>query len=63
MFTTGKIIFAAVFFLVFVLGMWWSFKKDKSVNTIHFKGASKTLILILLGFLILFLFVKFRKLL
>lgn len=60
MFTTGKIIFAGVFTLVFLIVMFWSYQKDKQTNKIHFSGASKTLLFIVLVLGILFLFVKMR---
>lgn len=60
MFTTGKIIFAGAFFIVFVIVMLWSYKKDKQINKIHFSGASKTLLYIVLVLVLLFLFVKMR---
>jgi hypothetical protein len=63
MFTTGKIVFALIFLVVFVLAMAWSYKKDSFSTKIHFKGATKTLLLIVLVFLALFLFVKIRHLL
>ncbi|MBS1634842.1 MAG: hypothetical protein JST26_02895 [Bacteroidetes bacterium] len=63
MFTTGKIIFAIIFIIGFILAMVWSFKKDGKINAQHYKNTSKTFILILLVFIALFLFVKFRKML
>jgi uncharacterized membrane protein YtjA (UPF0391 family) len=63
MFTTGKIIFAGLFVVVFIIAMFWSYQKDKQINKIHFKGASKTLFYIVLVIGLLFLFVKMRHLL
>jgi len=63
MFTTGKIIFALSFIVIFVVALVWSYKKDSFSTKIHYKGASKTLIFIVLVFLALFLFVKIRHLL
>jgi hypothetical protein len=60
MFTTGKIIFAGVFVFIFFIAMFWSYQKDKQINKIHFNGASKTLIYIILVLGALFLFVKLR---
>lgn len=60
MFTTGKIIFAGAFALIFVVAMFWSYQKDKQTNKIHFNGASKTLLCIVLVLGALFLFVKMR---
>ena len=61
MFTTGKIIFASVFALAFILFMAWSYRKDRSVTSAYYKNTSKTFVFILLVFTVLFLFVKFRK--
>ena len=60
MFTTGNLIFTLVFFVVFVIGMIWSYKKDSFSNKIHFKGASKTILVIAILLLALFLIVKIR---
>jgi len=60
MLTTGKIVFAICFAVVFIGAMVWSYNKDSLSNKVHFKGASKTLIIILLIFLVMFLFVKMR---
>lgn len=60
MFSSGKLIFASIFALVFIGAMVWSYKKDSISTKLHFKGAYKTIIFILLLFLALFLFVKLR---
>jgi uncharacterized membrane protein YtjA (UPF0391 family) len=60
MLTTGKLIFAAVFLLVFVVAMFWSYKKDSFTNKIHFKGASKILVITFFVLLLMFLYVKMR---
>ncbi len=62
MLTTGKILFAVSFLAVFVVAMLWSYKKDSFSDKIHFKGASKTLLVIILTLLLLILYVKMRKL-
>lgn len=62
MFTTGKLVFAACFLVVFVVAMLWSYKKDSFSDKIHFKGASKTLIIIILVLLLLIAYVKMRNL-
>lgn len=61
MFTTGRLIFALSFVLVFVIGLVWSYRKDKAVNRIHFRQSYKVLIGILLFVSVLFLIVKMRK--
>jgi hypothetical protein len=60
MFTTGKLIFALSFLIVFIIAMIWSYGKDSKINKIHFKGSYKTLIFIILAFLLLVLIVKLR---
>jgi hypothetical protein len=60
MFTTGKILFAFFFFIAFSIGMFYAYKKDFNVNTIHFSGSRKTLIYIIIVMSLLFMFVKLR---
>jgi hypothetical protein len=60
MFTTGQIIFATLFLIIFVVGMLWSYKKDSFSNTMHFKGASKILWIVGIAFLLLVFYVKVR---
>jgi hypothetical protein len=60
MFTTGKLIFALSFLILFIVVMVWSYGKDSQVNKIHFKGSYKTLIFIVLAFSLLVLIVKLR---
>lgn len=61
MLTRGNIIFAIVFFVVFVAAMIWAFRKDSKINSQHYKNPARTLIYILLALVALFLFIKFRK--
>ncbi len=58
--TSGKIIFAISFFIVFIIGMLWSYRKDKIVNKLHFKGSLKILGTILVIFGLVILYVKLR---
>jgi len=60
MFTKGQLIFTLFFLVVFIVGMIWSYKKDAFLNKLHFKGASKTLLVIGILLIALFLFVKMR---
>ncbi len=60
MLTTGKLIFTAVFIVIFVVAMFWSYKKDSFTDKTHFKGASKVLFIVILVLFALFLFVKMR---
>jgi len=57
MLTTGKIVFAVVFVVIFIIAMLWSYRKDSFTDKIHFKGASKTLLVIIFILLLMFLFV------
>ncbi len=58
MFTTGRIIFVAVFLLVFIGVMVWSYSKESRLNRIHFRKSYKILIAIILFLLLQFLIVK-----
>ncbi len=60
-FTTGKIIFALVFFVVFIGVMIWAYRKDIAVSRIHFKHVYKILIALFLFFILQFLIVKMRS--
>jgi cytochrome bd-type quinol oxidase subunit 1 len=48
MFTTGQWVFAAVFFVCFVIAAYFSYGKDKALHKREYKGSYK----ILIGFLI-----------
>ncbi|WP_366184547.1 hypothetical protein [Flavobacterium ovatum] len=48
MFSTGQLIFAACFFVAFVIAAIYSYRKDLALHKIYYKGNYK----ILLGFLI-----------
>jgi len=58
--SSGKIIFAICFAVVFIIAMIWSYRKDNFYDSIHFKGASRALIVIIVVFAAMFLFVKMR---
>lgn len=58
--TSGKIMFAISFFIVFIIGMLWSYRKDNIVNNLHFKGSLKILGTILVVFGLVILYVKLR---
>jgi len=60
MFTKGQIIFALLFFISFVIGIIYAYRKDKRVNALLFKGSYKILLFILLVFLTLFCVVKLK---
>jgi cbb3-type cytochrome oxidase subunit 3 len=58
MFTTGRIIFTLAFLLVFVAGLAWSYRKERSLNQTHYKKAYLVLLGILLFITLLYLIVK-----
>ncbi len=60
MFTTGKLIFALIFVLVFIGTMIWSYQKDKVFTKTHYPKPYKLLLFIGLVVFIMFLFVKMR---
>lgn len=47
MFSQGQLVFAACFFVAFVIGMVIAYRKDKGLHQVFYKGNYK----ILLGFL------------
>lgn len=48
MFTTGQWVFAAVFFVAFVIAAFYAYGKDKALHQRAYKGSYK----ILIGFLV-----------
>lgn len=59
MFSFGQMIFGFIFFIVFIIIVYFSYKNDKKNNPIYFKGSYK----ILIGFIIAFGFLVLIKLL
>lgn len=47
MFTTGQLIFAGFFVVVFIIAMVYVYRKDLGLHKMHYKGSYK----VLLGFL------------
>ena len=60
MFSKGQLIFALVFFICFVIGIIWAYRKDKGGNKSLFKGSYKILIFALLVFFALYGLVKLK---
>jgi hypothetical protein len=58
MFTTGRIVFVAVFVTVFAAALIWSYARDRKVHKVHFKRPYLILIAIILFLLLQFLIVK-----
>jgi hypothetical protein len=55
MFSTGQLIFAALFFVAFVAIMVFSYRKDASLHQKFYKGSYKVLIGFLLFIVLLFI--------
>ncbi|WP_298225071.1 hypothetical protein [Flavobacterium sp.] len=58
MFSTGQWIFAALFFITFVIVITFSYRKDIAVHKLFYKGNYKVLIAFLLFIVMLFM-IKF----
>ncbi|RZV63246.1 MAG: hypothetical protein EX254_06630 [Flavobacteriaceae bacterium] len=58
MFSTGQLIFGALFFLVFVVIIYFMYRKDLKLHKLYYKGTIWVLIAFI-AFLLLLLFVKF----
>jgi hypothetical protein len=61
MFTTGQWIFAACFFVIFIIAMIFSYRKDARLHSIFYKGNYKILIAFLLFIGLLFVIKIFFK--
>ena len=57
MFTTGQLIFAAFFVVVFIAAMIYVYRKDLKLHKKHYKGSYKVL-LVFLAFVALLFFIK-----
>jgi len=62
MFTKGRIIFAILFFIVFVVLMIYAYRKDLKINRSQFPKSYKILLVIILIISILFFIVKIKSL-
>ncbi len=60
MFSKGQIIFALLFFIVFVICITWAYRSDKQKNKTIFKGSYKVLIFVLFVFFALYGIVKLK---
>ena len=60
MFTTGKIVFVAIFTVVFIAGLVWSYRKDSAVTKVHFTKTYKVLLALILFVILQFIIVKMR---
>jgi len=48
MFSTGQLYFAVFFVIIFVIGMVWSYTKDKKHRNFHYNGILKIAIILIL---------------
>ncbi len=62
MFSRGQLIFALLFFLLFLVGIIWAYRKDKGDNKTLFKGSYKVLLFVLFIFFALYGLVKLKHL-
>jgi hypothetical protein len=60
MFSHGQRIFALVFFICFVVGIVYAYRKDKTQNVKLFKGSYKVLIFVIFVFIALYGVVKLK---
>jgi hypothetical protein len=53
-FSSGQVIFALSFLIVFIVLMVFAYKKDAAVSRIHYKGAYKVLVAIAVVFVLVY---------
>ncbi len=56
----GHWIFAVIFFVLFVSGMIWAYRKDKPTDKINYKGTYRMLFFMLLLLWLVYLFVRLK---
>jgi len=61
MFSQGQLVFAACFFVAFVIAMIYAYRKDAKLHKVFYKGNFKILIGFILFIVILFLIKIFFK--
>nr|WP_294777438.1 hypothetical protein [uncultured Flavobacterium sp.] len=61
MFTTGQWVFAALFFIAFVIAAYFAYGKDKALHNKVYKGSYKVLIGFIVFILMLFVIKVFMK--
>ena len=59
MFTTGRIIFASIFGLAFIVYLIWAYRKDAMLSKNYYKGAGYILLILIAIWLLFYGFVKF----
>lgn len=60
LFTTGQKTFALIFFITFVIGIAWAYRKDKKINAYFYKGSYKVLLFTLFVFFAMYGVVKLK---
>lgn len=63
MFSQGQITFGVLFFIFFVIGIIWAYRKDIKKNTSYFKGSYKVLLFVIVVFIAMYGVVKLKQLL
>ncbi|MBI3502022.1 MAG: hypothetical protein HY063_09525 [Bacteroidetes bacterium] len=58
LFTKGKLIFALIFLLLFIVGMIWAYRADAKVNRMYYQNVWKILVSMILILGAIFLLVK-----
>ena len=61
MFSKGQLIFGVTFFLVFIVIMFFSYRKDIAIHKIYYKGNYKVLLAFIVFILMLFVIKVFLK--
>jgi len=61
MFTPGRIAFVSFFLLAFIGYLIYSYRREASLNRLHFRKSYKIILAILLFLVVQFLIVKMRK--
>ncbi len=61
MFSTGQLIFAAIFVIVFALVIFLSYKKDKKLHSKNYKGVKWVGIVFIVFIIILFILKEWLK--
>ncbi len=58
MFSTGQLVFAILFFVVFVIVIVLSYQKDKKLHQRNYKGSSKWILISFISFIIILFLIK-----
>jgi hypothetical protein len=54
--TTGHWIFAGIFTVAFIAILFWTYSKDKFTHAIHYRGAFKITLFIIVTFFVIYVF-------